>query len=62
MLAAFVSLRVFTLRIWGNRRDSEEYIGYITKASHRAPHLESFTIDHSGYIFRCKRVDENWVV
>jgi hypothetical protein len=63
MLAAFVSLRVFTIELRGYRHPS---VRYITKASHQAPHLESFTI-HSisfgnNYTFRCKRVNGNWVV
>jgi hypothetical protein len=70
MLVAFVSLRDFTLELEDERlhlsNRSKKYLRYITKASHRAPHLESFTI-HSiyfdnGYIFRCERVDANWVV
>ena len=64
MLAAFVSLRVFTLRLGGRKfHPSEIYLRYITKASRQAPHLESFTI-HLGdhYTFRYKRVNENWVV
>jgi hypothetical protein len=66
MLVAFVSLRVFTLQLRAYSYPSEEYLRYITKASHQAPHLESFTI-HSiysnyDYIFRCKRVNANWVV
>jgi hypothetical protein len=64
MLVAFVSLRVFTLRL-GSRElyPSEKYLKYITNASHQAPHLESFTI-HLGsrYTLRYKRVNENWVV
>ena len=67
MLVAFVSLRVFTLQLWGNQRHlSEKYLRYITKASHQAPHLEFFTIYYYYYdgdnIFRCKRVNANWVV
>ena len=66
MLAAFVSLRVFTLQLWGNRpHPSETYLQYITNASNQAPHLELFTIillDGDRYTFRCKRVNENWVV
>jgi 23S rRNA C2498 (ribose-2'-O)-methylase RlmM len=67
MLVAFVSLRVFTLQLWGNQRHlSEKYLRYITKASHQAPHLEFFTIRYyyyeDGHIFRCKRVDASWVV
>jgi hypothetical protein len=64
MLAAFVSLRVFTLELGGKQlQSSETYLGYITKASHQAPHLEFFTIHHGkDHTFRCKRVDANWVV
>jgi hypothetical protein len=64
MLAAFVSLRVFTLWILDHRlHPSEKYPQYITKASDQAPHLESFTIqDDYDYSLRCKRVNENWVV
>jgi hypothetical protein len=64
MLVAFVSLRVFTLRLGGNQlRPSEKYLQYITKACGPAPHLEFFTIrGRNGYTFRCKRVNENWVV
>jgi hypothetical protein len=64
MLVAFVSLRVFTLRLWVNRlHPSEKYLRYITKASNQAPHLEFFTIHHhDDYDFRFKRVNENWVV
>jgi hypothetical protein len=64
MLVAFVSLRVFTLRLEGDQRHLyEKYLRYITKASHRAPHLEFFTIRYSdNYAFRCKRVNANWVV
>jgi len=64
MLAAFVSLRVFTLELGGKQlQSSETYLGYITKASNQAPHLESFTIRHGNdYAFRCKRVNANWIV
>jgi hypothetical protein len=65
MLVAFVSLRVFTLRLKRDHQlqSSEKYLRYITKASHQAPHLESFTIHHgNNHTFRCKRVNANWVV
>ena len=63
MLVAFVSLRVFTLRLRGDPHPSENYLQYITKASNRAPQLESFTIHRDNdYTVRCKRVNENWVV
>jgi hypothetical protein len=64
MFVAFVSLRVFALKHRGNqRRVSEKYLRYITKASHQAPHLEFFTIHYGNfYTFDCKRVNENWVV
>ena len=64
MLAAYVSLRVFTLKLYYHQlHPSEKYLQYITKASDQAPHLESFTIqDEVDYTFRCKRVNENWVV
>jgi hypothetical protein len=64
MLAAFVSLRVFTLSILDNQlHPTEYYLQYITKASDQAPHLEFFTIqDVDDCTFCCKRVNENWVV
>ena len=69
MLVAFVSLRVFTLRLVDNQlQSSEKYLRYITKVyitkvTHQAPHLESFTIHHGrNHAFRCKRVNANWVV
>jgi hypothetical protein len=63
MLVAFVSLRVFALRLRGRHHPSEEYLRYITKVSNQAPHLEFFTIRRVYYkTFRCKRVNENWVV
>ena len=64
MLAAFVSLRVFTLDLLGDHHHlSEKYLRYITKASRQAPHVESVTISHrSNHAFRCKRVNSNWVV
>jgi hypothetical protein len=64
MLAAFVSLRVFKLLLKRAQFLSfENYLRYITKASHQAPHLESFTIHHGhNHTFRCKRVNANWVV
>ena len=63
MLAVFVSLRDFTLQLGCPPRHSGEYLRYITKASHRAPHLQSFTIDHYyTHTFRFKWVNGNWVV
>jgi hypothetical protein len=64
MLVAFVSLRVFKLQLSGDQlHPSGKYIRYITKASRQAPHLESFTIHHvRDHTFRCKRVNEIWVV
>ena len=63
MLVSFVSLRVFTLELWGEELYRiEKYIRYITKTSNQAPHLESFTIKHGAYTIRCKRVNKNWVV
>jgi hypothetical protein len=64
MLAAFVLIRVFTLQLGGKQlQSSEKYLRYITKASHQAPHLESFTTHHGNdHTFRCKRVNANWVV
>jgi hypothetical protein len=64
MLAAFVSLRFFTLQLYGIKpHHSEKYLRYITKASNQAPHLEFFTIRYrDDYTFRFKRVNENWVV
>ena len=63
MLVAFVSLRIFTLRLRGYPHPCEEYLRYITKASNQAPHLESFTIHHGyDHTVHCKRTNENWVV
>ena len=71
MLVVFVSLRVFTLQLWGDQlQSSKKYLRYITKSSNQAPHLEFFAIhyyddDHTvsdDNIFRCKRVNTNWVV
>ena len=63
MLVASVSLRVFTLRLRGDRDHFEKYFRYITKTSDQPPHLESFTIHNDDdYTFRFKRVNENWVV
>jgi hypothetical protein len=63
MLVAFVSLRVFTLRLRGNRLHvSLNYLRYITKTTHQAPHLEFFTIHNHNYTFRHKRINENWIV
>jgi hypothetical protein len=64
MLAAFVSLRVFTIDLGGDQaHSSEKHLRYITKASDQAPHLQFFTIqDRPEYTFRCKRVGANWVV
>ena len=64
MLVAFVSLRVFSFQLRGNPlRVSEKYLRYITKVSHQAPRLESFTIHHvNDHTFRRKPVDSNWVV
>ena len=63
MLAAFVSLRVFTLELTGSRSHrSEKYLRYITKVSHHAPHLDSFNINRGGNSFRFKRVNANWAV
>jgi len=60
MLVAFVSLRVFTLNLPIGHHTSEKYI---TQVSRQAPHLKSFIIqDNDGYIFRYKRVNENWVI
>ena len=62
MLVAFVSLRVFTLRLEGGQLHlSEKYLQYITKASNQAPHLEFFTIHHGDdHTLHCKRDNENW--
>ena len=62
MLAAFVSLRVFTFELHCHQHHAEEYLQYITRATHQAPHLQFFTIDRFGPAFRCKRVNANWVV
>jgi hypothetical protein len=64
MFAAFVSLRDFTLRLYDSQpQPSEKYLRYITKVSHQAPRLESFTIHHvNDHTFRRKPVDSNWVV
>jgi len=64
MLAAFASLRVFTIELTGNQPyPSEIYLRYITTASCQAPHLEYFTIHHGNFhTVRCKRVNANWVV
>jgi hypothetical protein len=64
MLAAFVSLRVFTLGLTGgDPHPSEKYLEYITKVAHRAPHLIYFTIQHvNDYTFGRKQVNENWAV
>jgi hypothetical protein len=62
MLAAFVSLRVFRIILIGGEQP-ERHLQYVTKASHQAPHLESFTIqDGNDNLFRYKRVNGNWVV
>jgi hypothetical protein len=67
MLVAFVSLRVFTLELNGDLlRPPENHLRYVTKVSHQAPYLESFTILSTNFgcdhTFRCKRVDANWVI
>jgi hypothetical protein len=63
MLVAFVSLRVFTLQLEGYHLRNEDYPRYITKVFDRAPHLDFFTIqDGDDHTFRCKRVNENYVV
>jgi hypothetical protein len=62
MLAAFVSLRVFTFELNCHQHHAEEYLQYITRASHLAPHLQFFTIDRYGHALRFKRVNANWVV
>jgi hypothetical protein len=64
MLVAFVSLRVFRLRLRGYQVDlPRKYRRYITKASRKAPHLESFAIQYVlDPAFHCKRVNAKWVV
>jgi hypothetical protein len=63
MFAAFVSLRNFTLDLLGDHFPSEKYLRYITKSSRQAPHIESVAIRHGrNHSFRCKRVNENWVI
>jgi hypothetical protein len=57
------TLRDFTLKLTGDHYPSEKYLRYITKAFHRAPHLESVTIYLGlNHAFSCKRVNANWVV
>jgi hypothetical protein len=67
MLVACVSLRVFRLELTGDQlHRPKKHLRYVTKVSHQAPHLESFTILSfnygDDYSFRCKRVDTNWVI
>ena len=60
MLVAFVSLRVFTLRLRDNQhRPSEKKLRYIIN---QAPHLEFFIIQYGRNTFHYKRVNENWIV
>ena len=64
MLTAFVSLQVSTLELTGgDPHHFEKYLEYITKVSHQAPRLESFTINHvDDHTFCRKPVNANWVV
>jgi hypothetical protein len=63
LLAALVSLRVFTLGFnFGGGRPPIAYLPYITKISDRAPQLEYIGVYHRNKSYYGKRVGGEWVL
>ena len=59
LLAALVTLRVFTLTFGDRERDDD--LPFVTQVSDRAIHLEYFTLEHVGMDRNYKRVRGEWV-
>jgi hypothetical protein len=63
LLAALISLRVFTLHtsslvLW----DAElAYLPFVRKVTDRAPHLEYFAVNWSANLYGLKQVHGEWV-
>ena len=60
LLAALVSLRVFTLTFDDDERDDD--LPFVTQVSDRAIHLEYFTMEHIDIDHHWKRVRGEWVI
>jgi hypothetical protein len=61
LLAALVSLRVFTLGFnFDGNRPAIGYLQYIMKISDRAPQLEYVAVHHHGNSYYMKRVGGEW--